>query len=437
MAGDLEDRNRSTLDDLQGENQRLKRAVKELSVLNRLATEIGSSLDSQTILERIVNNSIRAVHGEQGVLALVPPRGERPTKKTLVRVMYSSHSEIRYELSDAVIGWMHLNKRPLLVNSPRTDERFRNEQWDERIASLLSVPLIIKSQLTGILTVYNKKKEQKFNEDDQRLLAILASQSAQVIENARLYEEEKELIKLQVEYNAAARIQEHLLPATAPEIPGYELAGKSLAARNVGGDFFDFIRVDEGQWAICLGDVAGKGLPAALLMANLQATIREQTLRRTPIRECLMRSNSSLYRSTDPERYATVFCGILDVNQQTFRFTNAGHVYPLLFSSGGDVISLRTGGPPIGLLEDCWHDEEELPFQPGDLLLIFSDGLIDAVNEAEEHFGAERLRRTVEENRTLSAEELVEKIIRSVDLHSGSCSQLDDITLVTVKSIAT
>jgi sigma-B regulation protein RsbU (phosphoserine phosphatase) len=226
-----------------------------------------------------------------------------------------------------------------------------------------------------------------------------------------------------------------LLPGTSPEIPGYDIAGKSLAARNVGGDFFDFIRTDESRWAVCLGDVSGKGLPASLLMANLQATIRQQCVLGVPMRECLSRSNTLLYQTTDPEKFATVFYGILDVGRHIFRFSNGGHNPPLLLASNKESRMLETGGPALGLFTEGSYEEEEIPFRPGDLLVIYSDGVTDAIDETEEQYGEERLMLAVEENATRSAEGLVERILESVNLHAGNSPQLDDMTLVVVKRI--
>ena len=158
---------------------------------------------------------------------------------------------------------MHLNKRPLLSNSPRADERFRGITWDPSIHSILCVPLMVKSALIGVLTAYNKKDDREFTEEDQRLLAIIAMQSGQVVENARLYEEEKKLLTMEEEVRLASVIQIELLPQEAPSIPHYDIAGTSIPAQQVGGDYFDFIPVEEFSLAVCLGDVSGKGLPAS------------------------------------------------------------------------------------------------------------------------------------------------------------------------------
>lgn len=222
---------------LREENERLKRAVEELSVLNELARAIGASSNPEEIMQTIVRRSLRAVNAEQGVITLVEQKSADPMK-TLVRAMVSTSEHEQFHLTQALLGWMHLHKKPLVLNDPRTDERFRGVQWDESVRSLLCVPMMIKSELRGVLTIINKNKKEgkRFTEEDQRLLAIIAAQSAQVVENARLNEREKQLLKMQEEVRLAAKIQAELLPHAAPVVEGYEIVGANIPAQVVGGD---------------------------------------------------------------------------------------------------------------------------------------------------------------------------------------------------------
>jgi sigma-B regulation protein RsbU (phosphoserine phosphatase) len=291
----------SPVQGLEEEVHRLRRAVEELSILNDLSRAIGASLNSEQIMHTIIHRSLRAVTAEQGVITLVDEQANE-SMKTLVRTAVSSAGHSKYHFNQALLGWMHINKKPLLIKDPSTDERFRGVRWDESIRSLLCVPMITKSSLRGVLTVYNKKGTGSFTEEDQRLLAIIAAQSAQVVENARLNEMEQSLIRMKEELRLAATIQIELLPKEPPTIPGYDIAGTSVPAQLVGGDYFDFVSITDKQLAITLGDVSGKGLPASLLMANLQATLRGQTLLGASAQECVRRSNRLLYQSTSAEK---------------------------------------------------------------------------------------------------------------------------------------
>jgi phosphoserine phosphatase RsbU/P len=420
-----------TLKRLQEENSRLKRAVEELTILNDLARAIGAVHTSDEIMQTIIRRSLKAVSAEQGVITLVD-RTTDDSMKTLVRTMVSSSEHQPFHLHQNLLGWMHINKKPLLINDLSSDQRFRGIKWDEAIANLLCVPLMVKSQLIGILIVYNKKNGMLFSEEDQRLLAILAAQSAQVVENARLYEEEKTLMKMRQEVQVAAMIQINLLPDKSPTIPGYDIAGKSEAAQLVGGDYFDFIPINDQRWAFTLGDVAGKGLSASLLMANLQATLRGQSVLTDSAKECIEKSNKLLVHSTSAERFVTCFYGLLDTVEHQVRFCNAGHDAPI-FVTSDDVQRLQTGNLVLGMLDTFPYDEKVLPINPGDIIVVYSDGVTEAKNFHDEEFGEERLIKLVTENRSLSANDLLETIFKAVHQYMGDLPPMDDITLVIVK----
>lgn len=425
----------SQLQSLQEENQRLKRAVEELSVLNELARAIGASSSSEEIMQTIIRRSMRAVNAEQGVITLVGQQANSPMK-TLVRAMVSSSEHEEFHLTQALLGWMHLNKKPLLLNDPRTDERFRGVTWDESIRSLLCVPLIIKSELKGVLTLSNKKAGKRFTDDDQRLLAIIAAQSGQVIENARLNEREKQLLIMQEELRLAAKIQTELLPKESPSVSGYDIAGASIPAQIVGGDYFDFIPMDDSRIAICLGDVTGKGLPASLLMANVQATLRSQSFLHTSAQKCIERSNAFLFQSTSAEKFVTLFYGILDFKNHTLSFSNAGHDHPFLFQEDGPPIRLKTGGIMLGMMDSFPFEEEVVALDGSSLIVMCSDGIAEAMNPDQEQFGEQRIEQVIQENRHLSATEIVGALMRAAKLHAGLAPQSDDMTIVVVKRVA-
>jgi serine phosphatase RsbU (regulator of sigma subunit) len=421
-----------TTSSLQEENERLKRAVEELSILNDLARAIGASLNSQEIIQTIVRRSIRALNAEQGVITLVEEQGH-DSMRTLVRTMVSSGEQEQYHFSQTLLGWMHINKKPLVINDPRNDERFRGVQWDESVHSLLSVPMMMKSELRGVITIYNKKEKKSFSDTDQRLLAIIATQSAQVVENARLNEREQTLMRMQEEVRLASKIQMELLPDSSPKFQGYNIAGRTMPAQVVGGDYFDFIPVDEHRIAVCLGDVTGKGLPASLLMANLQATLRSQTLNVESPKICLERSNRLLFQSTSPEKFATVFYAILDSQKNILFSSNAGQDHPFLFSNGKKIQRLNAGGIPLGMLGDFTYEEESTPLEPGDTLVIYSDGVPEAMNKNGELFGEERLASVLADSRSDAPEAIIERIVAAIKEYAGTTPQSDDVTIVVVK----
>ncbi|HPN34013.1 MAG TPA: PP2C family protein-serine/threonine phosphatase [bacterium] len=418
---------------LQEENRKLRRAVDELVILNELALDIGAKLDLQEILRLVVKRSIKAVHAEQGTITLVK-RQQQDLQQTLVRTQQSTDHGQPFHLNQALLGWMQLNKRPLVVRDPHHDSRFHGIVWDQNIHSLMCVPLLIKSTLIGILAVINKK-DGEFSDEDTRLLTIVASQSAQIIENVRLYEEEKDLLQIKEQLRLASQIQSSLLPKQAPSIPGYDIAGYSKPAQVVGGDYFDFICVGPGRLALCVGDISGKGLPAAMLMANLQATIRGQCAVDPSPGVCLGRANALLHQSTDPQKYATLFYCILDFQNHQLTYSNAGHNWPYLIRRNGANSLLKAGGVALSFLPNAEYEQESVVLSPGDLCVLYSDGLTEAMNANDEEYGEKRLLACIQQNGELAAGQLINKLIESAENHAKNCPQWDDMTLVVIKRI--
>jgi len=419
---------------LSRENLRLQRAVEELGILNEVAMAINSTLALAKILDLITQRCVHHLRAEQGaVLLLEEQKAERPFQ-TICRVGDTSHQRLPFRLDDQLAGWMLKHRAPLLINDLRSDQRFATGVGDIfSVHSLLCVPMVCKGKMTGLLAVFNKKAESGFGADDQRLLAIIASESSQVIENARLAEQEKALHHVREELRLAYEIQNNLLPKEPPRLAGYDIAGKSIPAKEVGGDYFDFLAVEEHRLAFCLGDVSGKGLPAALLMANLQAAVRSQTMAGTSLTSCLERANALLFRNTSPEKFATLFFGCLDATGHVLHYCNAGHNHPFLIGNESEPQRLSAGGLALGCFETFPFEEGQVKLNHGDRLIVFSDGVSEAVNNAGEEFGEARLSDLAAANRDVSAAELIEKILQNVGAYSGSRPQLDDMTLVVVR----
>jgi sigma-B regulation protein RsbU (phosphoserine phosphatase) len=272
---------------------------------------------------------------------------------------------------------------------------------------ICGAPIIHESKQIGVYAIYRDITERKKAEE------------------ARIRSKE--------EARMARDIQVNLLPKSNPEISGYDIAGMSLPALNVGGDYYDFIRLDEHKLAVGLGDVSGKGLAAALVMSNLQATIRGQTLFDGNANKCLERANKLLFDSTDSKTFVSLFYGILDTQKNTLCYANAGQNTPLVFSPGKKPRPLKTHGLALGIQENISYQKDEISINPGDLLLIYSDGISEAMNDQMEEFGDEKLQEIVQLDKGDSATDLIENIIMAVNLHFGDASQNDDMTLIILK----
>ena len=301
------------IDKLNAENKRLKNAVLELSILNEIATNISSLKSVDEIISTIIDKCIKHLKVEQADVMLLDENPNEEPLHTMIRKVDLDISRILpLRLNTQLTGWILKTNNPLMVNNLQNDTRFKGccEGLDS-ISSLLGVPLLNRGKIIGVLTVFNKKNNQPFNDGDKRLLTIISSQSAQIIENARLLEKEKELTAVREELRMAAEIQKKLLPNSTPLIDGYDIWGLNIPAKEVGGDYFDFITISPNIFAICLGDITGKGLPAAMLMSNLQATFRGQIKVQQKISDCIRVSNTLLYHSTEADKFATFFGAIL------------------------------------------------------------------------------------------------------------------------------
>jgi len=247
---------------------------------------------------------------------------------------------------------------------------------------------------------------------------------------------EEARIRLREEARMARNIQMNLLPKSNPDVPGYDIVGKNMPALNVGGDYYDFIWLDDYRLAIGLGDVSGKGLAASLVMANLQATIRGQALFNVDPERCLERANKLLFRSTDSRTFVSLFYGILDTRNNTLSYANAGQDVPIMFSRGGRPLPLKTRGIALGMKEEVSYEKGEVTINSGDRLLIYTDGISEAMNERMEEFGEAKLQDLVQSNSDESSSEVIEKIITAVNRHVGAASQSDDMTIVLLKRIS-
>ena len=418
---------------LREENQKLKIAVEELAILNDIATAITSTQSLEKIVALIVQRCIKHLKVEQGVVMLLDEQDTEKPFQTMIRKQDSSPNVLPYRFDSQITGWMLKNKSPLLINDLKKDERFKfTDETDLPVKTLLSVPLSLKGRMIGLLTAFNKKSESGFSSDDQRLLSIIAAQSAHVIEHARLLQKEQELFKLEEEYRMAKEIQLNILPKQIPAIEGYDIFAINIPAKEVGGDYYDFIKLTGNRIAFCLGDITGKGLAAAMLMANLQATLRGQALTQNNVCDNIKNSNVLLFNSTAENRFATLFYGELDFVNHTITYCNAGHDAPVsLFKN--NITRLTEGGLLMGCFDFAEYEQKDKQIQPGELLLIFSDGVTEAMNDNHQEFGEEKLISIVKSNQNLKVKELIEKIVAEVRVHSSKVEQSDDITLLAIK----
>ena len=435
MAGPNIDRSmpgRDRVEQLLAENARLKLAVEELSILNEVSTAVSSTSSLDATVDLIVQKCVKHLKVEQGAVLLFDTLEQGSALKTMVRKVDKDTGGIPMRLGDQITGWMLRHQKPLIVNDFDTETRFRAPSDRRGIHSLLCVPMKLKGRLIGVVNVFNKTGGAEFSAGDQRLLSIIATQSAQVLENARLMEQRKALEILEEELRLAREIQKNLLPKEAPRIAGYGIAGLSEPAKRVGGDYFDFLDFGDGRLGLCLADVSGKGITAAMLMSNVQATIRSQGRLAPDAGACVSRANDMLYASTDSDKFVTMFYAVLDTATHRLEYCNAGHNPPIMIGGGGPVL-LDTGGPVLGVVQGFPYERGEVEFMPGETLLVYSDGFSEAMNPRLEEFGDDRLRTSAQAHAGLPPGQLLDALLAEVSEFCGDAAQGDDMTIMAVR----
>jgi sigma-B regulation protein RsbU (phosphoserine phosphatase) len=309
-----------------------------------------------------------------------------------------------------------------------------------RLGAELLLPLSTKERLLGFVSLGAKLSEEPFSSGDARLLRSLAAQTGLALENSRLAEAiaievaQRELQRRELEI--AREVQEQLFPQRQPPAPGFDYCGACRPARHVGGDYYDFLALPEEVVGIAIGDVSGKGIPAALLMAGLQASLRAQAPLRTRDLPGLVASiNRLLYDLSSSNRYATFFYAQLDTRRRTLTYVNAGHNPPMLLRNG-EVLRLDVGGLVVGLLPETSYELGSLALERGDLLVAYTDGVSEAMSPAEDEWGEERLVAALRGNVGRAAADVVASIMAAADEFASGAPQHDDMTLVVVRALA-
>jgi sigma-B regulation protein RsbU (phosphoserine phosphatase) len=405
-----------------------------LKASHAIAGEIALPRTLERLLTVVMENAgaSRAMYVRVDGLSLVP-EAEGFAGGTMRVLAGGSDNEVQY--AGSVARYVARTGEAVTLQKDVSDMRFAGDGYlkEHHPLSLLCMPVVHHGAVQGLLYLENDQVRGSFSEDRREMLRLLTGQIAISLENARLVEKEKDLARIQEQVRLAARIQSDLLPHHAPQVEGYLLAGRNIPAQEVGGDYFDFLETGGGGCAVCVGDVSGKGLPASLLMANLQATLRGQVLASVSPGACLGRANTLLHRSTSPEKFATLILGVLDPHGHTFEYANAGQEHPFVMRADGNDAILSSGGPPLAMLEWFEYGSEVYPLAPGDTIVIYSDGIPEAMDPEGTMFGHERLHALLGSMRGESPEAMLEKSLAAVAAHTRGAPRSDDITIVIVQ----
>ncbi|HEY9165918.1 MAG TPA: SpoIIE family protein phosphatase [Candidatus Kryptonia bacterium] len=429
----MRSQNNHFIQELERSTRHLVTDVRRLERIIEASKLINSALDLDELLKIILETALKIVDGDGGTVYLVDEKRQELWSKVLEA---SKPVHIRLPIGKGIAGFVAATGDTLNIPDAYLDARF-NPEVDKKTGyhtkTILCMPMRNKDgKIVGIFQLLNKR-DGTFTAEDENAINALSAHAAIAIEKARLYEEERNKLALEKELNAAHAVQVGLLPKELPILEGYEFAARSIPAKTVAGDLYDFIPLEDGSLAISLGDVSGKGMPASLLMANVQATVRAYSRVNTTANNCVKHANNLLFKSTASDKFATLFYGIIDAGKNTLRYTNAGHEEPFFLRKAHDTVRLTAGGVPLGIVDHFPYEEETVHFKEGDVLIIYSDGVQDATNSKDERFGQEQIETLARNSLGLSAGKILEEILNGVNIHVADTPQFDDMTLLVVK----
>ena len=400
----------------------------QMRALIRAGRELAGNLPLAELFNLIMNLSIEAVGASRGVLMTL--EGE----ELVVRAARGEGFRISGTVRDRVIK----DKASLLVRDARLDEDFAEKMSivQQQIRSMVAVPLQTDDRVIGLIYLDSPHFVHEFSKDDLNLLTVMANVAAIRIEHTRLAEVEQAERMHAKELEQAAEIQRRLLPTHAPEGPGIDLAGYNAPCRGVGGDYYDFLSYPDGRVAILVGDVAGKGMSAALLMSSLQARVQVLFDEPADLAKLVTRLNRIILSNCPTNRFISFFIGVLDPKTGELIYVNAGHNPPLVVRHDGSVEQLEGTGLILGILPSAEYEQKASKLDPNDLVVLFSDGVTEACRpDVDEEFGEQRLAGTLAESRAASAQSIIETVNRTLQEFTGGAPPADDVTLVVAKRV--
>jgi len=406
-----------------------------LATLYEITRTLNSSLNLDEVLENVMDRVIEVTRAERGFLMLREP-GSNELVFKIARGMDRDILEApEFQVSTTIIRRVEQTREPLLTDNAQFDERFARGQsiMVLGLRSILCVPILVKSRLIGLIYVDNRLQAGLFDEDHLALLTAFASQAGTAIENARLYRIAVEKGRLENELQMAHTIQRGLLPKTLPIFPSYEFAADWRSAREVAGDFYDWLDLPDNRLGVVVGDVSDKGAPAAIFMAVARSLIRSSALSAATPEQALQHTNRLILQDSQSGMFVTVYYLILHPNG-TVIGVNAGHNRPLLFRTAQNTSEvLPRGGRALGWFDPLPLETIERRLNPGDVLVLYTDGLTEAENLHGEPYGESRLVETVHRAAGLPAAEILKRINTSVASFMGAAPPFDDTTLLIVR----
>src|SRR5579872_6821160 len=415
-------------------------------VLSDLSDQVRSMVETRPLIETVAARISETLHIRQVAVLLRVNGSFQPA----YALGYTTAPNVAFTPSAGTAKVLEAQREPARVYLDDPDswlyrEPEVSEEERAKLAELQSellLPLSTRDKLLGFISLGPKRSDEPYSGTDVRLLKSVAAQTGLALENARLMtaiaDEVAQRERLNREVEIAREVQERLFPQTLPPIEGVEYAGACRPALGVGGDYYDFLALPGGQLGIAIGDVSGKGIAAALMMASLQASLRGEAARAPENLAALISNvNRLVYEASSSNRYATFFYAQYNPKSRQLTYVNAGHNPPMLFHcSNGEwrISRLEAGGTVVGLLASFPYEQANLKIEPGDVFIAFTDGISEAMNNADEEWGEEKLIEAVKSCTNLTPSEMISRIMQTADHFVAGAKQHDDMTLVALRS---
>ncbi len=416
--------------------------VDKLRMLLDITKKISRTLDLQEVLNLVMDTLDSVIPYDAAGIFLLKcvdqesvAQGEEPCvfhTEAIRGYDINELAELHLKLGEGIIGHVALAAEPIISPDVRNDPFYINARAETQ--SEMVAPIISNDEVIGVFDLESDELNA-YSDDDLQVLMMLASQVAIIIEKVMLHEQLIEKKRLEGQLEVARQVQLELLPPNDPKLEGFDISAYNFPTEEVSGDYYDWVPIYEDQIGLVVADVSGKGVPAALLMAFLRASLRAATHIGYSPHISMIKANYLLWESIERNQYITAFYGILDASNRTLAYTNAGHNPPLLIDAKGHIRFLDRGGIPLGMFRDTRYHEYYLTIEPDELLLLYTDGVTEALNPGGEEFGRERLAESVKAARGLSAKDLIAALHKDVFDWTEGRGAGDDITFFAVKAL--
>jgi sigma-B regulation protein RsbU (phosphoserine phosphatase) len=419
------------------ETDQIRAENKMLAVMNEVSQALVLHKPLAELLEHIMDVFLANLRMDRSVLML---REGNPVQliPKVVRVNIKQLQGQKIQVSRSIVAMAFEQHLAVLTSDAALDPRFKGRESiiDSGIHSAMCVPLWNNKEVIGIIYSDRLSLLQPFTEEDLRLLTLLSNLAAIKIENSILIEQSIEKERMERELELAVKIQKDFLPKAVPSCEPYDIAGKNIPCRQVGGDYYDFISIDPGRIAVAVGDVSGKGVSASLLMASLRAALHSEIHPRYEMKAMAAKLNDFVERSSSIDAFITFFFGELNVTKGELAYFNAGHNPPMVLDRDGRLRRLESTGLCLGMFPASVYERKATSLAPGDVCVLFTDGITESRNAANEEFGEERLTEACRKGAKKPAAEIITSVFNTLDAFTGKAPPADDRTLVIIKRTA-